>query len=157
MSWDIWFHLWRNQSLWRLKKTKTLRDVIAVPIHSTRDQVLSLWSGSTDSKTLDYQRTNNPRGYQIVRTHRKETTWIQDLAPSNHPVKDATCKQQTKQKYKPCHQQTGIPPHAALPIRRKTIKKTKTQYKSHPIQSSHKPLTNLRRTETKKKKEFNLL
>ena len=37
------------------------------------DQVLSLWSGSTDSKTLDYQRTN-PREYQIVRTHTKETT-----------------------------------------------------------------------------------
>ena len=33
----------------------------------------SLWSGSTDSKTLDYQRTN-PREYQIVRTHTKETT-----------------------------------------------------------------------------------
>ena len=37
------------------------------------DQVLSLWSGSTDSKTLDYQRTN-PREYQIVRTHTKEVT-----------------------------------------------------------------------------------
>ena len=24
----------------------------------TRDQALSLWSGSTDSKTLDYQRPN---------------------------------------------------------------------------------------------------
>ena len=39
----------------------------------TQDQALSLWSGSTDSKTLDYQRTN-PRAYQIVRTHTKETT-----------------------------------------------------------------------------------
>ena len=38
-----------------------------------RDQALSCWSGSTDSKTLDYQRTN-PREYQIVRTHTKETT-----------------------------------------------------------------------------------
>ena len=28
------------------------------------DQTLSLWSGSTDSKTLDYQRTN-PKEYQI--------------------------------------------------------------------------------------------
>ena len=28
------------------------------------DQALSLWSGSTDSKSLDYQRTN-PREYQI--------------------------------------------------------------------------------------------
>ena len=47
-----------------------------------RDKALSLWSGSTDSKNLDYQRTN-PREYQIVRTHTKETTWIQDL---NHPT-----------------------------------------------------------------------
>ena len=38
-----------------------------------RDQALSLWSGSTDPKTLDYQRTN-PWEYQIVRTHTKETT-----------------------------------------------------------------------------------
>ena len=28
----------------------------------TTDQALSLWNGSTDSKTLDYQRTN-PREY----------------------------------------------------------------------------------------------
>ena len=38
-----------------------------------RDQALSCWSGSTDSKTLDYQRTN-PSEYQIVRTHAEETT-----------------------------------------------------------------------------------
>ena len=48
-----------------------------------KDQTLSIWSGSTDSKTLDYQRTNS-REYQIVRTHTKETTWIQDLASPNH-------------------------------------------------------------------------
>ena len=41
----------------------------------TRDEALSLCSGSTDSKTLDYQRTN-PRVYQIVRTHTKEITVI---------------------------------------------------------------------------------
>ena len=39
----------------------------------TSEEALSLGSGSTDSKTLDYQRTN-PREYQIVRTHTKETT-----------------------------------------------------------------------------------
>ena len=30
-----------------------------------KDQALSLWSKSADSKTLDYQRTPNPREYQI--------------------------------------------------------------------------------------------
>ena len=49
----------------------------------TRDQALSLWGGRTDSKTLDYQRTT-PKQYQIVRTHTKETTWIQDPASPNH-------------------------------------------------------------------------
>ena len=49
----------------------------------TKDQALSLSSGSTDSKTLDYQKTN-PREYETVRTHRKETTLIQDLASPSH-------------------------------------------------------------------------
>ena len=31
--------------------------------YPARDQALSLWSGSADSKTLDYQRTPNPREY----------------------------------------------------------------------------------------------
>ena len=49
----------------------------------TQDQALSLWSGSTGSKTLDYQRTN-PREYQIVGTQTKETTGIQDPTSPNH-------------------------------------------------------------------------
>ena len=122
-----------------------------------RDQTLSLWSGSTDSKTLDYQR-NNPREDQTVRTRTKEPIWIQDPASPNHqqhPVQDASSKRQTKQKYKPNHQQTGLPPHSALPIWGKTNKQTKTLHKTHPIQGLHKPL-NQRREETKRKKEFNL-
>ena len=43
------------------------------------NQALRLWSGSTDSKTPDYRKIN-PREYQIVKTHTKETTWIQDPA-----------------------------------------------------------------------------
>ena len=109
----------------------------------TRDQALSLWSGSTDSKTLDYQRTN-PREYKILRIHTKETTVTQDpgitqplIAPY---MQDALSKQQTKQKYKSSHQQTGSPPQSDLPIRGKTNKQTKTQHKSHPVRSLHKPL-----------------
>jgi len=37
-------------------------------------------------------------------------------------VPDTSPKQQTKQKYKPNHQQTGLQPHSALPIRGKTNK-----------------------------------
>ena len=37
-------------------------------------------------------------------------------------MQDASSKQQTKQKYKPNHQQTGLPPHSALPIRGKANK-----------------------------------
>ena len=81
--------------------------------------------------------------HQIVRTQTKETTWIQDLASNNHQlhlVQHASFKEQAKQKYKPNHQQTGLPPHSALPIRGKTNKQTKTQHKSHPLWSSHKLL-----------------
>jgi len=44
-------------------------------------------------------------------------------------VQDTPSKQQTKQKYKPNHQQTGLAPHSTLPIRGKTNKQTKTQHK----------------------------
>jgi len=54
-------------------------------------------------------------------------------------MQEGSSKQQTKQKYKPNHQQTGLPPHSALPIRGK-IDKQKTQHKSHPVRSLHKPL-----------------
>jgi len=37
-------------------------------------------------------------------------------------VQDASSKQQTKQKYKHNHQQTGLAPHSMLPIRRETNK-----------------------------------
>jgi len=51
-------------------------------------------------------------------------------------VQDASSKQQTKQKYKPNHQQTGSPHHSALPVKGKqTNKETKPQHKSHPIQT----------------------
>ena len=106
----------------------------------TRDQALSLSSGSTDSKTLDYQRTN-PREYQIVRTHCKESTSIQDLAPPNHqwhPVQDASSKQQTnKQNTNPIISRQDY--HLTQPCPSEE-KQTKTQHKSHPIQSLHKPL-----------------
>ena len=40
-------------------------------------------------------------------------------------MQDTSSKQQTKQKYKPSHQQTGVPPHSALPMRGKKNQKQK--------------------------------
>ena len=51
----------------------------------TRDQALSLWSGSTDSKTLDYWRTN-PREYPIELTQRKPL----DYKTRHHPITCST-------------------------------------------------------------------
>ena len=53
----------------------------------TRDQVLSLWSGSTDSKTLDYQRTNL-REYQIER--RKSQRKSLEYKTQHHPTTSST-------------------------------------------------------------------
>jgi len=58
-------------------------------------------------------------------------------------VQDASSKQQTKQKYKHNHQQTGVPPPSAMPIREK-INKQKlstnlTLYEAHTNHwSNHK-------------------
>ena len=55
---------------------------------------------------------------------------MQDLASPNHqqhPVQDASSKQQTKQKCKPKLQQTGLQPHSALHIRGKTNKQRNKQ------------------------------
>jgi len=71
-------------------------------------------------------------------------------------VQHASFKEQTKQKYKPNHQQTGLPPHSALPIRGKTNKqKLSTNLTLCKDYTNH--WTKLRRAETKRRKEFNLL
>ena len=73
------------------------------------------------------------------------------------PTVAPCAKQQTKQKYKPNHQQTGLPPHSALPSEEKQTnnkQKLSTNLTLYEAYTSH--WTNLRRAETKRKKEFNL-
>ena len=69
-------------------------------------------------------------------------------------MQDASSKQQTKQKYKPNHQQTGVPPHSALPIRGK-INKQKLSTNLTLYEAHTNRWTNLRREETKRKRQFN--
>jgi len=64
-------------------------------------------------------------------------------------VQDASSKQQTKQKYKPNHQQARLPPHSALPIRGKTNKQTKLS-RNLTLDTNH--WTNLRRQKPKGRK-----
>jgi len=68
-------------------------------------------------------------------------------------VKHASSKQQTKENYKPNHQQTGLPPHSALPIREKNKQKLSINLTLYKAYTNH--WTNLRRAETERKKEFN--
>ena len=75
-------------------------------------------------------------------------------------MQDTSSKQQTKQKYKPNHQQTRLPPHSALPIRGKTNKQANKQKLSTNLtldKAYTNHWTNLKRAETKRKKEFKLL
>ena len=69
-------------------------------------------------------------------------------------MQDVSSQQQTTQKYKPNHQQTGLAPHSALPIRGKTNKQNSTNLTLYEAYTNQ--WTNLRRAETKRKKEFNL-
>ena len=68
-------------------------------------------------------------------------------------MQDTSSKQQIRQKYTPDHQQTGLPPHSALPIRGKA-KKLSTNLTLCEAYTNH--WTNLMRAETKRKKDFNL-
>ena len=65
-------------------------------------------------------------------------------------MRDASCKQQTKQKYKPNHQQTEMMAEEKQTNKQK-LSTNLTLYEAH---TNH--WTNLRRAETKRKKEFNL-
>ena len=82
------------------------------------------------------------RGYQIVKSHTKETTGIQDPGSPNHqqhPVQDTLSKQQTKWKAQTQSSANRITNSLSLSHQRK-IKQTKIQHKSQPIWSLHKPL-----------------
>jgi len=80
---------------------------------------------------------------------------MQDLASPNHQyhlVQDTSSKQQTRQKQKSNHQQTGSSTHSALPSEEKQRLSTNlTLYEAYT-----NSWANLRRAENKRKKEFNL-
>ena len=64
-------------------------------------------------------------------------------------------KQNKTKQNKTNHQQTGLPPHSTLPIRGKTNKQKLSKNLSlYEGYTNH--WTNLKRTETKRKKEFSL-
>ena len=88
--------------------------------------------GISQARVLEWgaMRTN-PMEYQIVRTHTKETTWTQDHTTTSSTL-CRTPHLNNKQKYKPYHQQTGLPPHSALTIRGKTNKETKISAQISP-------------------------
>ena len=122
----------------------------------TRDQALSFWSGSIDSKTLGHQRTN-PRGYQIVRTHTKEPIWLQEqhhpttssnLCRTSHlnnkqnTITNAIINRQDFHLTQPCPSEE-----------KQTNRKLSTNLTLYEAYTNH--WTNLRRAEMKRKKEFN--
>ena len=140
----------------------------------TRDQALILWSGSTNSKTLDRQRTNPAAAAAATTATAKSfqscCCWgvsnSENLHKGNHlntrasitqprcPVQDASSKQQIKQIYKLSHQQTALPPHSALPIRGKTNKKFSANPNLYKAYTNH--WTNLRGQKPKGRKNSTL-
>ena len=122
--------------------TKCHNNLLVESSFLTRDQALSLWSGSTDSKTLDYRKLTLG-GYQIVRTNTEETAGIQDPASHNHhPVQDASSKQQTnKQQQQKQTQSSAERTATSLSLAHQRInKQTKNSSQFSPIQSLYKPL-----------------
>ena len=123
----------------------------------TRDQALSLWSGSTDSKNLDYQRTN-PMWYWIVGTHTQKKPL--EYKTQCHTT---TCCTLCRMPYLNNKQNKNTNPiiskqdycSLSLAHQRKNKQKLSTNLTQYEAYTNH--WTKLRRAEIKRKKEFNLL
>ena len=119
---------------------------------------MSLWSGSTNSKTLDYQRTN-PREYQIVRTHTKEPpeykTWHHSTTSSTLCRTPHVNNKQNKNT-NPVISRQDYHLTQPFPFQEKQTNKQKLITKLTLYETYTNNWTNLRRAETKRKKEFSL-
>ena len=108
-----------------------------------RNQALSLWSGSTDSKTLDYQRINS-REYQIELTQWKPLEYKTCHYPT---TSSSLCRMphlnnKQNKNTNPIISRQDYHLTQPCPSEEKQINRQqqKTQYKFHPIWSFHKPL-----------------
>ena len=123
----------------------------------TRDQALSLWGGSTDSKTLDYQRTN-PREYQIVKTHTRKPL---DYKTQHHPTSSSTlCRMLhlNKKQNKNTNQIISRQEYhltQPCPSEEKQTSKQKLSTNLTLCEAYTNHWTKLSGAETKRKKEFN--
>ena len=82
---------------------------------------------------------------------------MQELASPNHqyhPVQDTSSKQQTKQKHKSSHQQTGLPTHSTLPIGGKTNKDSAQTSLYTKLTQTTEPTLGGQKTEGKKNSTF---
>ena len=119
---------------------------------------MSLWSWSTDSKTLDCQKTN-PRGYHILRTHTKEAIGIKTW---HHPATSSTLCRLLHLNNKQNKNTNSIISRQdyhhtqPCPSEEKQTNKQKLSTNLTLCEAYTNHWTNLRRAETKRKKEFNL-
>ena len=116
-----------------------------------KDQALSLWSKSADSKTLDYQRTPNPREYQIELLQRQPLAYKTQYHRTTSSILCRTPHPNNKQN-KNTNPINSRQDYTSLSLAHHREKKT-TQLKSHSIRSLHKPL---HQSFFKRKKESNL-
>ena len=62
----------------------------------SRDQALRLWSGSTDSKTLDYQRTNLREEIIVENFPNMEKEIVNQVQEAQSPTQDKPKEKHTK-------------------------------------------------------------
>ena len=98
-----------------------------------RDQPMSLWSKSTDSKTLDYQRTPNPRENQIANSHKGNHLNTRPSITQLPVAPCAGCLIQTTNKTKAQTKSSADRITTSPSPTHKRGKKKKAQHKSHPI------------------------
>ena len=127
-----------------------------VPQHLKRDQALSLWSRSTNSKTLDYQRTNHSE-YQIELTQRKPLEYKTQHHPSTRRTLSGTPHLNNKQNKntKPVISWQDYHLTQPCPSEEKQTSKQKLSTNLTLCEAYTNHWTKLSGAETKRKKEFN--
>ena len=111
----------------------------------------------TNPQLVQFSSVAQSREYQIVRTHRKEITWIQDRASPNHQSTLFRMPYQNKKQNKntnPSSADRSITSLILTHQRRNKQTKLSTNLSLYEDHTNH--WTNLSRAETKRKKEFNL-
>ena len=128
------------------------------PPFPAKDQALSFWSGTADSKTLDYQRTPNPRECQTELPQRQPLAYKTQHHPTASSILCRTPHPNNKQNKNTnpiiCRRITTWLSPDRQRKKKNHLFLPEHKHKTHPTWSLHKPLDQTYEGRNQKKKRI---